>query len=156
LVLSVPYTRAFTEQLRAMNLLRTSIISGAVVLLLWAAYAWRHHWHALSWKRRWIFILGFLAYGFVVVITGVMPEERMHFIQVTVLSALYWSALLDAEVPSTPAALAAAAMGGAVGVIEEISQLYIPLRQFDWRDIGMNLFAASCSGLLLRLLDRRT
>lgn len=74
------------------------------------------------------------------------PEESFHFVQYGVLSLLLLRAL-QIRLAGWPLFFAVAMTGIAFGIIDELIQWLVPLRYFDYRDIGLNTL-----GVLLALV----
>lgn len=70
------------------------------------------------------------------------PEEVVHLVEYGVLSFLVLN-VLKRESPTLPLHLSAIALTASVGVLEELYQWALPSRVFDYRDIAVNLFAAT-------------
>ena len=80
--------------------------------------------------------------------------ERSHLFEYGLLSILIFEALkerLKNEKAFKSPALTAFIIVGLIGLIDEVVQLFIPYRVFDWIDIGFNFFA-SAFGITLSLL----
>lgn len=68
------------------------------------------------------------------------PEEALHFVQYGVLSLLIFRALLH-HISDWSIYLLAAMLGTVFGILDEMIQWVVPNRVFDFRDIGINIFA---------------
>lgn len=150
--------RTLTDELRDRQLVDLAFSIG--LLLVLAAIAA----HGLRVRPAGIevaAILGITAVYIIVLARIVIPEERSHLIEYSVVALLIHEALLEREhngrpVPA-PAMLALAATV-AIGALDELVQLAIPSRVFDWRDIGFNTLAAILAiagGVTLRAARRR-
>lgn len=64
------------------------------------------------------------------------PEERIHFMEYIVVVFLAYRAFPAGKF--MPGLLRAAAVGVGVGIVDEVIQFFLPMRVFDWRDIGFN------------------
>ena len=70
----------------------------------------------------------------------ILPLERVHFIKFSLLAIfIFASGLLNSPNRNF---LAAVGCGALIGVSDEVLQLFVPNRFFDWRDILMNCLAA--------------
>lgn len=76
------------------------------------------------------------------------PEEAFHFIQYGVLSLLLFRALRH-RLQDPSIYLAAALLGAAAGIVDELIQWLVPQRYFDYRDIGINALAVGLVQLAL-------
>ncbi len=76
------------------------------------------------------------------------PEEVVHLVEYGVLSFLVLN-VLKRESATLPLHLSALALTASVGVLEELYQWALPSRVFDYRDIAVNLFAATVVQLSL-------
>ncbi|MBM9536637.1 VanZ family protein [Desulfobulbus alkaliphilus] len=74
------------------------------------------------------------------------PEESFHFVQYGVLSLLLLRAFRS-RLDGWPLYFTVAMAGIGFGIIDELIQWLVPLRYFDYRDIGLNTL-----GVLLALL----
>ena len=74
------------------------------------------------------------------------PEESLHFVQYGVLSLLLLRALRS-RLDGWPLFFTVAMAGIGFGIIDELIQWLVPLRYFDYRDIGLNTL-----GVLLALV----
>lgn len=68
------------------------------------------------------------------------PEEAIHFLEYGLLGFLLFRALRH-HLPDKTVYLAAFLIGVMVGVFDEIFQWILPLRYWDFRDIGLNALA---------------
>jgi hypothetical protein len=68
------------------------------------------------------------------------PEESLHFVQYGVLSLLLLRALRD-RLDGWSLYFAVAMAGIGFGIVDELIQWLVPLRYFDYRDIGLNTAA---------------
>ncbi len=70
------------------------------------------------------------------------PEESVHFIQYGVLGVLVYRALTH-RLKDSSIFLAGAIICGCIGTIDEFIQWMTPLRVWDLRDVGLNLFSSA-------------
>ena len=101
--------------------------------------------------------LGIIAvYGMIVVRMGVSPLERTHLFEYGLLSVLVHRALearqFDSDRVLAPA-VTAFVVTALVGWADEILQLLLPDRVYDWRDVGVNSLAG-LMGVLARVVLR--
>ena len=90
-------------------------------------------------------MLGVVAVYLMVFLRMASPEERTHVVEYGLLAVLILEALQERSTHgrTVPApALLAIAAAGALGVVDEVIQLFIPSRVFDPIDIGFNALAA--------------
>ena len=79
------------------------------------------------------------------------PVERVHYIKYSLLGIFSFFSVRN---KSTLVTLLVATFAAClIGIVEEASQLGIPRRFFDWRDIGINL-ASALIGVLVALTVR--
>ena len=76
------------------------------------------------------------------------PEEAFHFVQYGVLSLLLFRAL-GHRLQDPSIYVAAALIGAAFGIFDELIQWVVPRRFFDYRDIGINALAAGLAQVAL-------
>ncbi len=148
--MTVPWMREVTDFLRRNGILRFSLVLAGMGIL---GYLGRLlHTQGLTRDRRLhIGLLGLsLVYALVLWQVGVAPEERAHLLQVNFLALVWWEALREIY-PIQPwtRMWRAVVYATAAGVFEEVIQLGVPRRQFDWRDIGMSLLAGGLASVLL-------
>ncbi len=79
----------------------------------------------------------------------VRPIERIHLPEYGVLAALAWWALRGRGIAVGWAHLGALAVVFAVGLGDEIVQLAVPRRFFDWRDVALNVVAGALALLVV-------
>ena len=142
---SVPFARVISDWLRDHGLLQICIGAAGLVVILVFVFCVRRQTPPLS-GLRWVMLTGLLGLTVLVMMHVVQaPEERVHFLQIGLLTLLVWRAL-----PQTRGALGWAVLAGTlVGAVEEAMQIMVPSRVFDWRDIGMSAAAATVTGLAL-------
>ena len=74
-----------------------------------------------------------------------IPEERTHLIEYGIIAVLVHAALTERQlhlgVPRRPAGLAFV-LTTVAGIADEMIQLFLPRRVFDWRDVLFNTVAA--------------
>jgi hypothetical protein len=81
-----------------------------------------------------------------------IPEEAIHLIQYGVLLVLIYRALRPAE-PDLAILASALLLTTVMGTVDEIIQWIIPLRYWDFRDIGLNAGAAVLAAIAVWRLD---
>ena len=89
-------------------------------------------------------VLGIVAVVVALVARLSLPAERTHLFEYAVLGALIYLALLERSLHRMVRrpALVAVAVTVAVGVLDEVVQIIVPDRVFDWRDVAFNAVAA--------------
>lgn len=92
-------------------------------------------------QRAWLVGVLALYAGYAFTLRG-NPVEAVHFLQYGVLGLLAFRALTH-RVHDLGIYLAAALVGGIVGILDEAMQWLTPQRVWDLRDIWFNFFAAS-------------
>lgn len=144
---SIYPARTITDFLRGHDLLRLTVGAaflgaGASLLVV-----------VLRTRPRWREVLALIVAG--LVYTAVLalvrqPEERVHFLEYGALAGFVEAALRErwhaaTAGPRTTAAAAGLAVGATalLGWLEEGLQLLVPLRVYDWRDVGFNAAAAA-------------
>lgn len=134
--------RIMVDFLRERNLLRVSVtlfILAIVAVLLWRWVSSRPGWS--EWGAA-------LAVGFaywLVLIRIENPAERTHLVEYGVVAVLIHMALLERKGQGRPVPLPAVVAVGAtalLGLLDEVIQLFLPSRFFDWNDVFFNAFAA--------------
>lgn len=154
----VPFMRPLTTLLRERGFLRPFI----GVLIAGALGALFAIWHARtprSYRRLAGLSLILALEGWFILRVVRIPEERIHFLQIGLLSFLLARSLSASALDERWAPWLAGLLAGLAGGIEEAIQIFVPARYFDWRDVGFNAVAALLSACLLRMLQpagRRT
>lgn len=104
--------------------------------------------------------LGITAVYLMLFLRMAIPEERSHLIEYSVVALLVHAALLERrengrDVPALP--LQAIGLTTLVGFVDELIQLFLPNRVFDWIDVSFNFIAACLAvvGISLILWARR-
>ncbi len=92
-------------------------------------------------RIAWLVAVGGLYVAYVVSLRG-NPVEAVHFVEYGMLGALAFRALAH-RTSDTGIYLAAAGVGGIVGILDEAIQWAVPRRVWDLRDIWFNFFGAS-------------
>lgn len=69
------------------------------------------------------------------------PVEKIHFIEYGILVLLLRKAFFG-KLPVYNQYMLSIMAAGLVGLLDEIFQYYLPLRFFDWRDVGINFFSS--------------
>lgn len=112
-----------------------------------------------GWKSKkqriefWIYGGAAAVIGMALLRMDLTVAERSHMFEYGLLSILIYEALKERVRNGNPIklpAVSAFAIVGLIGLIDELVQLFIPYRVFDWVDIGFNFFA-SAFGILLSL-----
>lgn len=95
-----------------------------------------------------------LAAWFIARLSGSV-NEYFHFPEYATLTLLWYGALASlastgaAKVPRRTTILQTLALAAITGILEETSQLVIPLRRFDFQDIALNLMGVALGALFL-------
>ncbi len=92
-------------------------------------------------RIAWLVAVGGVYVVYVISLRG-NPVEAVHFVEYGVLGVLAFRAFAH-RMHDTGIYLAAAAVGGIVGTLDEAIQWAIPRRVWDLRDIWFNFFGAS-------------
>ena len=79
------------------------------------------------------------------------PAERFHLTEYGVLSWIVFRAL-RVDMPGTPAYLTGVLISGLLGVGDEAIQWLLPMRVFEWKDIGLNVFSSAMGMVLVALV----
>ena len=91
-------------------------------------------------------IIGILAVYLLLFARMALPEERTHLIEYSVVALLIFEALKERQKNGRPlpfpAPLIAIATTSIFGTIDELIQLFLPNRVFDYRDILFNCIAS--------------
>jgi len=151
---SIYPARAIVDFLRGRNLLRATV---AIVFLAagcgLAAFLLRAR---PRWREIAALVFGGLAYAVVLAIMN-QPEERLHFLEYGALAGFTEAALrarraaLGGPLGVLPSLLAIL-LTAALGWLDEIIQYFVPVRVYDWRDVGFN---AAAGALLVGLAALR-
>jgi VanZ family protein len=148
--------RTIVDILRARNLLRATV--AAVFLAagvgLFAVLARSRP----RWREIVTLVVAGLAYAAVLAAIR-QPEERLHFLEYGALAGFIeaalrerWHAATAGTRTAASAAVVAAATTALLGWLDEGIQLFVPMRVYDWRDVGFN---AAAGALLLALANLR-
>lgn len=172
--LSLAWVRPVSEALRALGLLRGTLIGAFLAVAAgagWALARTRPGWREVA------VLLPFAGFYLAVLSTMARAEEAFHFVEYGALGGLVYGALavrrsaLDpranpAAAADTrpglralgPPALGAALLTALAGWVDEGIQLFLPRRYYDLRDIGFNALAGVVAATALtawRLVRRR-
>jgi hypothetical protein len=154
---SIYPARTIVDFLRSRNLLRLTVgavfLATGVSLLLFLARS------RPRWREIVTLTVAALVYAGVLAIMQ-QPEERLHFLEYGALAGFLEAALRERWQAGTGGArtAAAAAAGLATGAtallgwLDEGIQLFVPMRVYDWRDVGFN---AAAGALLVTLANLR-
>jgi hypothetical protein len=150
--ISVPFIRPASEWLRERSLLRPFL--GVLGGLLAAALAREVRARRLT-AARW-FAAGLTIATFIAGMqrSGRAPEEKIHWIQMGLLTYLFYRALTTDRAASCHA-WTAGALAMAMGCIEEVLQKWVSSRVYDPRDLFFSVAAALLTAMLLYLVDRQ-
>jgi hypothetical protein len=154
LVGSTPFVRSISNFLRERGLLRGFIVVLSVGLVCAFMHVWVRTHRTFSRKRLGVLAVGVLIYGVSMWRLVQAPEERVHFLQMSLLTYLFYRPLV-LRYRERRALGEAALLAAGIGMVEESVQIYIPSRFFDWRDMGINVLAAFLAGTFLALLVPR-
>ncbi len=134
--------RQLASELRDRNLLSTGFWIG-IFLVVFTVFL---QGLRIKPKRAELFTwIGIAGVYFLVFLRMHVPEERSHLIEYSVLAVFIFEALKERKnngfhVPYP--SLVAWGMTSLIGFLDEVIQLAIPVRVFDWVDISFNAFAA--------------
>jgi hypothetical protein len=109
-----------------------------------AAVAWQALIKRPTLHQIWIFlsVLGVFTFAWV---RFQFPAERSHLFEYSVVALMIYEALLERQnngrLARNPALLALGLASG-LGLLDETTQLFVPERYFDWRDVLFNTGAA--------------
>ena len=143
---SVPLARPASEFLRSRGMLVPSLTLLGLIIFIWMLRFEARI--GVTWRRRLIQWVVVALYGVGMRYGVVAPEERLHFLQISVLSFLIYRAL--STTPENKRIFWAATLACIVGVVEEVIQIWVPKRFFDPRDMGISAVAALLSSVWLR------
>ena len=136
ILISLPFGRYATNQLRERQLLNLSFVL-AVLTLCGIAFALlfvaRRSQRISQHKSRHILFL-FLSF-ILLSLTLERPEERWHVFHYGVLGILFWESFRRT---SSQRLMLATFSVVFCGFIEEFIQYFIPQRVFDWQDVLLN------------------
>jgi hypothetical protein len=154
--LSLAWVRPVSEALRALGLLRGTLIGAFLAVAAgvgWALARTRPRWREVA------VLVPFAAFYLAVLSTMERAEEAFHFVQYGSLGALVYGALAvrraAGQLPAggaaaaprptlralAPPALGAALLTAAAGWVDEGIQHVLPQRYYDLRDVGFNALA---------------
>ena len=122
-----------SKELLGWLLIGLLVVGVGVVIYVLLRLDWRKLWHVLWLAPVFLWLPWTMS---------AHPEERMHFL---LFGALGWLAPQIMILPWAIISVLALAMG------DELLQHFLPSRVGDWRDVGVNVLAAS-GGLLLALV----
>jgi VanZ family protein len=114
------------------------------VTLLWVGVALAYSFRQRSIRVSggiWLLAVSAVFIGYTIELRTA-PEEAVHFIEYGLLGLLTYRALSH-RVRDAGIYFAAVIIAGIVGTVDEAIQWATPLRVWDLRDIGLNVFAAS-------------
>lgn len=101
--------------------------------------------------------LGAVAVLAMIMLRMALPEERTHLFEYSVLTVAIMEALVERRANGRPVpapALSAFASASAIGVADELMQLFVPSRVFDPIDIAFNTMAAGLATVASVALGR--
>jgi VanZ family protein len=153
---SIYPARVIVDFLRSRNLLRLTV--GAVFLAAGVSLLVFLMRSRPRWREIMMLIVAGLVYAGVLAVMQ-QPEERLHFLEYGALAGFLEAALRERwQVGTGGARTAAAAAGLAAGAtallgwLDEGIQLFVPVRVYDWRDVGFN---AAAGALLIAFANLR-
>ncbi|MBW2471583.1 MAG: VanZ family protein [Deltaproteobacteria bacterium] len=94
----------------------------------------------LSRDSFWLLAVAIIFSGYTLKLGQRSPEEAFHFVQYGILGILLFRALSH-RIHDPAIFLAAAIIGGIIGMVDEIIQWLTPARYWGLKDIWLNLFA---------------
>ncbi len=109
----------------------------------------------------WLLAVAVIFSGYTLKLGQRSPEEAVHFVQYGILGILLFRALSH-RIHDPAIYLAAAIMGGIIGMVDEFIQWLTPGRYWELKDIWLNLFAvilvqiAIARGIRPGFLSRKT
>ena len=112
-------------------------IASAIV----ASAVYLRHVAASGERYVWLLAVGAIFIGYTITL-GEIPAEAIHFIQYGLLGVLIYRALIH-RINDISIYVAAALIGGIVGMLDELIQWITPERFWGLNDIWINFFAAS-------------
>ena len=149
--LTIPLARSIQEIVRARG--GPAVFLWVTLLCFAAAAGWlvraalRKQWSGRPIQILILAAIGGL-YSWLAWSLRTNPEEAFHFVQYGVLSLLLFRAL--GHRLRDPSIYAAAALiGAAFGIFDELIQWVVPRRFFDYRDIGINALAVGLAQVAL-------
>ena len=98
-------------------------------------------------------LLVFVAVFFELTLLAVRPEEKIHLLEYGVLGVLLYNALkIDMDRLDPMLYIAGATFCFGAGLIDEVIQLYLPNRVFDWKDVVINFISGVMGLLIIRVI----
>lgn len=145
LLLSLPFTPALVDALKAKGLLEAVVGALFALTSLAAAYVliWRVRIRSV---RYYVFLVAILVVLAVIVAFVKTHQERVHFLEYGLLAVLAGREVRDPK--------RALALAGFLGVLDEGIQFLLPMRYFDPRDIAFNVVAAAFGTAILMITRR--
>ena len=153
ILISLPFGRALTNQLREHHLLNLALVGAALFLVVIIVFllALLRRVKSISLEKCRVILFLFLSF---VVSTLPLdrPEERWHIYHYGILGILFWESYKGSGLLRLCVALISVSM---CGFLEEIAQYFIPERVFDWRDVLLNCGSGIWSVFVLSWLEKR-
>lgn len=151
--LTVGYVRVISDALRTRGLLARSLWALTFVFATGVVYQWlRQSRGRFSWGGLVALLVCFGLYGWSMVTLVVDPVERIHFLQIGLVTFLYHRAFRNLWPESRWVSGLAFLAGALVGTIEEFLQKLCPNRVFDWRDVRMNIYSTILAVIMIRFV----
>jgi len=103
-------------------------------------------------KRLPALLLWFVVAGVVFLYLGHIPIERIHLAQYGLVGVLGWRGLRP-FLKGNSLLIGAILLSAAFGSLDEVTQEFLPMRVFDYRDIAVNAIAATAGIGIIKTLS---
>ena len=98
-------------------------------------------------------LLVFVAVFFELTLLAVRPEEKIHLLEYGVLGVLLYNALkVDLDRFDPMLYIIGGVFCFGAGIVDEVIQLYLPNRVFDWKDVVINFISGVMGLLIIRVI----
>nr|MBI2905163.1 VanZ family protein [Chloroflexota bacterium] len=149
---SLPYSRNAVNYLQSRHWLLSAVL--LTDLIVAAGLAWLTVFYLKIRSGAAYAMLGAVALVFGLLARGLKaPEEVTHFIQWGVIAMLVSFSVEPFMNALRPLVAWATVASFALSALDEIIQLFLPNRYFQWRDMGMNVIGAAL-GLVVYFILR--
>jgi hypothetical protein len=121
---------------------------GALVVVVFGFRLWK----LTTAGEKWLIAFSLLLYA-AGTLTARFPQERLHYTGYGLMAALLYAGWKGTEAAPTNArsdnggwlrpALLAFVTGSAIGLLDEVLQIFWPRRYFDWADVGINAISVA-------------
>ncbi|MFQ6038790.1 MAG: VanZ family protein, partial [Candidatus Aminicenantales bacterium] len=145
--LTVPVARSvrnYVEERWGLSVFGFSVLAAVAIALAGLVYLLWFRWRVRDFPRYLWLVLVAATYVYFTLKLWKRPEEAIHFLEYGLLGFLLFRALRF-RIPDHGVFLAAFLVGATVGIFDEVLQWIIPLRYWDFRDVGLNALSSGLS-----------